>query len=229
MDSRKPKYKIDNLTSKAGQYDNSWRSKDVINDLIKTYKFHIDFNIFGHLDDALLNYNAGKVVTRKATEKQTNERFKKIIDCSNDLISMLNNLHENEYFIVQKAIVNKISSDPMNPLKPLGYFDEVKEALFRVNRVQAATELALTEHVNSKSGRPQKETEKRTIYQLLNIFELGTGKRATSSWSDLKDSYCSEAIGFCEHIFNSYGVNTIFTNQLIGETAKEYIRTKKGD
>lgn len=229
MDSRKPKYKIDNLTSKSGQYNNSWRSKEVIAYLIETYKFDIDFNIAGHLDSALLGYNAGKSRTRKATEKQTNERFKKIIDCSNELILMLNNLHVNEYFKVQKAIANKISSDPMNPLKPLGYFDEVKEAIFRVNRVLAATELALTEHANTEAGRPQKGTEKETIYQLLNIFEIGTGNRATCSWSDLNSSYYSDAIGFCEYIFNSYGVNTIFTNQLIGETAKEYIRNKKGD
>jgi hypothetical protein len=229
MNEIKPKYKIDDLTSEAGGYNNSWRSKEVIEHLIKTYNFYLDFNISGHLDDALLNYNAGKSRTKKATEKQTNDRFKKIIACSNDLISMLNNLHNNEYFIVQKAIHNKINSDPMNPLKPLGYYDEVKEAVFRVNRVMASTELAITENAKSKSGRPRKETEKETVYQLLNIFESGTGKRATSSWNEFSNGYSSDAICFCEYIFDSYGVNTIFTNQLIGETAKEYVQNKKRD
>lgn len=229
MDKNKPKYKINNLTSKAGQYNDSWRSKEVINFLIKTYNFHVDFNIKGHLDDALLSYNASKSRAKKATEKQTNNRFEKIIACSNDLISMLNNLHENEYFIVQKAIHHKINSDPMNPLKPLGYYDEVKEAVFRVNRVMASTELAITENAKSKSGRPKKDTVKETIYHLLNIFESGTGKRATSSWVDKADKYSSEAISFCEYIFNTYGVRSEFTNQLIGETAKEYVQAKKGD
>lgn len=228
MDSYKPKYKIDNLTSKAGQYNDSWRSKEVINDLIKAYGFHDDFNITGHLDDALLNYNAGKSETRKATEKETNKRFKNIVACSNDLISMLNNLHSNEYQIVQNAIHKKISSDPMNPLKPLGYFDEVKEAIFRVNRVQSSTELAITKNAKNKSGRPPKY-EKETIYQLLSIFESGTGKRATSSWNEINGFYSSEAINFCESIFNSYGEKTVFTNQLIGQTAKEYIKNRKGD
>lgn len=229
MDEYKPKYKIDDLTSTAGQYDNSWRSEEVINHLINAYNFHADFNITGHLDDALLSFNASKSRTRKATEKQINERFEKIVACSNDLISMLNNLHENEYFIVQKAIHHKINSDPMNPLKPLGYYDEVKEAVFRVNRVMSSTELAITENAKNKSGRPKKDTEKETIYHLLNIFESGTGKHATSSWVDEAGKYSSEAISFCEEIFKTYGVSSKFTNQLIGETAREYVKAKKGD
>jgi hypothetical protein len=228
MDEYKPKYKIDDLTSKAGGYNNSWRSKKVIDHLIKTYDFHADFNISGHLDDALLNYNASKTQTRKASEKQSNDRFNKIVACSNDLISMLNNLHDNEYSKVQMAIHKKMTSDPMNPLKPLGYYDEVKEAVFRVNRVMASTELAITKNTKKKSGRPP-NTKKVTIHQLLNIFESGTGKRATASWTDEISAYSSEAIAFCESIFNSYGVSSIFTNQLIGETAKQYVKAKKGD
>jgi hypothetical protein len=229
MDENKPKYKIDDLTSKTGRFNDSWGSKEVIEHLIKTYDFDLDYNIKGYLDDALLNYNSSKSRAKKATKIQTNNRFEKIIACSNDLISMLNNLHENEYFIVQKAIHHRFNSDPMNPLKPLGYFDEVKEAVYRVNRVMASTELAITENAKSKSGRPGKETEKKTIYQLLNIFESGTGKRATSSWNEYSKCYSSDAICFCEYILKSYDVNTIFTNQLVGETAKEYVKNKKRD
>jgi hypothetical protein len=234
------KKKFEDLSFGAGRYDNSKITASFIECLCKRYGFKASYNLKNKIDDALLNYYAGAPVKKSPTSVQKNGRLSKISSCAKQLDQMLEKLHPDEFWHVQKAIYSRLKEvdgehfDPLEFSKPADFYDEVQTLRIYLKRLVGNSELGVEEKPLSERGRPSKDVEKETIFRLLTAFSEGTGIKVSLSSKNYLETNKSAAVTFCLDIFNEQDfperpngkLSYIFTAQLIWDTAKEFMKIK---
>ena len=204
-----PKKKtIDNLSTQTVSTNISTLNDSHVNRIRKEFAFLDSYNIKAGIEDAVARYKLISKMPKEPTPKKSNKRFSDIQVMASALASSFGNLSQKEKIYLMRASESsqkKFSAD---------------DAVDYLNEISLQMVIAQSQQDDAgKVGRNKKTHQPVFINKLFSVYQNGTEKKVTCSYSELEGRYQSDFVRFCEYVIDIYNLD--IGNSAIGELTRK--------